>query len=756
MKKFLIIFLSTFSIITVISAYIVIKRQGVESSYWKQFDTANISFDKFGIPTISATDWISATEAQGFVLAAERLWQMDLMRRKAYGRLAELFGTAASEYDQSKQKEDWIGTAALAAEKLPPMQKKHCQAYAKGVNKFIDQFPNRWGIEYLLLRTHPEPWSCSDTISILMLMSEQLSSKAGYELKESIWRSHLSPSWQKFLFPREHPWNKPLFGQASGKPLPLPKKSEWINQGNFKIEQHASNIVEDTDVIGSNSWAWKDDNKIFLANDPHLGASVPALWYALRIKISKAKWVVGASLPGLPGITLGMNQHIAWAFTNSGEDVDDYLEETVNTKGQYLRIENGAQVWRTPIEKEVIIKIRNTKSKTITTLFSDIGPIFKDSSTGKWYSRRWLAIKGDKLKLPIIELNQASNWQEFNTAIDTMTTPSQNVLFVNRKGDIGYRLSGTEIKRTESGLLPKSAINNNWTFPSPSHRLRKFFPAQEKQKTILATANQRIWVDTTGHHFADDAREKRIMEVLNSKSNITANDIQDLHNDTHSQYHKILLSWILQNNTYNNKVSSSRLSRWKNWDGDAKSDSKTFTEILWMENHLANLLIAQIREQFLPPEQKDTRYWCLLRRAWMLRILNLDDGMHIFGFEDQEVATWLVKNLLTTPNIRPHYFTNRWQAQHPFVGRIPIIGDLFRVGEYPQYGFRNLVKVENPKYGASMRLLWDLQNPEKSTWIFPVGQSGHIGSKHYKDFQESWHFDKTFPVFSDSKNWDFL
>jgi penicillin amidase len=732
--------------------------QGIPGSFWAEFDLARVTIDADGIPTVEAPSWPRLIEAQGFVIAGERLWQMDLMRRKASGRLSEWFGEVSVKYDTIKQREGWAETAAEAALNLPSEDGEYCSAFANGVNRFIRDFRHRWGIEYFILGMTPEPWSCRDSLLIIMLMGEELTASADREAGQMAWKNHLSSTWQQFLFPREHPWNVPMFGAASGKLLEIPPESEYLTAGAipYGSNEKVPHFLAEQNDVGSNSWAWQGPSKLLLENDPHLGTSVPGLWHAMRLRISAKEWVVGAALPGVPGITLGMNQSLAWAFTNTGEDVDDYLAETLSEDGNsYLNFDLGKESWLPVRKKSFEIKIRGQEPRKIEALFTHRGPLSRVKSLNSgWYSRRWLVLDSKSIGLPVVSLNRSRNWLELNLAIDRLTVPSQNILVADRSGNVGYRLSGRGIRRSVSGLIPETARDGDWLgFDSQDRRLRKVFPKPAAENRVISTANQRIWIDTFGHHFSDDGRQEKIQQQLSEKSEVNSQDIGELQADTSSRFHKVLLDWILRHTKPIGVKQEEVARRWRAWNGQAQADPQTFTEAVRSEFDLTDTLLGKVKAMFLPQNQDNPAFWCTLRRAWMLRTLGIDGGMKIFGLSDTEVAAWLLSRASEAEASSAYYYANRWQSQHPFVGRVPVLGAFFRIAEYPQFGFDKVVRVERPRFGSSMRLIWDLSTPTESTWNFPVGQSGHVSSSHFADMQDDWHHFRPKRALSPGVDW---
>jgi penicillin amidase len=734
-----------------------VNRQGLDADDLEDLEGVVVEVDDHGIPTITAGDWLALVEAQGHVVASQRLFQMDLMRRAAAGRLAELFGAAAVEHDRRRHLEDWQGAARRGAELLPEGERELCDRYAAGVNRFIEDNSGRWSLEYVLLRTDPEPWSCADTILVALNMAEQLSTGAGREALESVWRGAMDEEWADFLFPKDHPWNEPLFGE-NPKRLALPTSPLPKTAIGDVLAVARPVAAADSPAAGSNSWAWRGPSGSYLANDPHLAANVPHLWYVLRLRISPDEWVVGICIPGLPGVVIGINPHIAWAFTNVGEDVDDYVEETLSSDGsKYLaRIEDGREVWQPVEERQSAIKVRGGSDVAVVGRHTHRGPLSSREHLGDAeYSRQWLPLRQDSdlARLWTVQLNRARSWEEANAALDAFRFPAQNALIMERGGGLGYRATGSGIQRQTSGRLPRPAAQGEWLgLEPPSERQRKWIPAGDDVAS-LATANQRIWVDEYGHDFAGDRRAARIRELLASSSELTHADMESFQLDTKSRYHGIILRWVADHGTPDGDRQEEMVARWRAWDDVAFANGETFSEALAVEKALRELLLLQVRKHLLPAKLQEIPYRALRKDAWILATLEADAGLERFGLDAQEVANHLIGVGQSAP---PRYIAeNRWRAQHPFVGRVPLIGRSFRVTEYAQWGHSSLVRVEGPHFGASARLVWVLSDPAQSTWITPVGQSGHVGSEHYDDLQALFYGDERLKVFDTGHDWGF-
>lgn len=752
-----------------VGLYWLVRNQGASPDALEAYEGAKVRIDDFGIPTIDADSWPAVVEAQGYVTASQRFFHMDMIRRFSAGRVAELYGAKAVPLDEGRRLEDWPGVVAEAEKRLEPKERELLEAYARGVNRFLQDYDGRVSLEYLLLGVDPEPWKVEDTLFITILMSEQLATAAPGEALRQRWSEGLGDAWFDFLFPVDHPWNKPLFGtpDRSGPampatPLPAAPLEETELARLDSTERPRLAGLYDEDVAGwgaSNSWAWCGGKDCYLANDPHLAASVPHLWFLNRLRVDKDEWAVGVSIPGAPGVVLGMNAYLAWAFTNVGEDVDDYLREELSDDGkQYVeRIDDGEKIWAPVIEKKHVIRVKDGAPVEVTSRHTSRGPIAKRDYLGDGvYARRWLPLQPG-LAVPSFDTNRAKSWDEMMAALDGMRVPAQNVLVVDRLGNMGYRASGTGIVRSKSGRFPRSALDGDWQGYEPaSARPRMQIYVKEagpEEPRFIATANERIWVDPHGQKWTEDLRKDRIRTVLASKKRFKREEMEALQMDTNSRYHKILLDWLVAHAKPDSDEAEQMLARWTKWGGDAKADVETFTEAIEAERLMLQVCLGRVRKALLGGTSPDALpYRARLDSAWMLTAM--EQGFDVFGFTDADLATQVVATIAEA-DYEPYPKMNRWKAQHAFVGRVPVVGDWFAIEEREQVGWSSVPRVERPKFGASTRMVWDLMNPQASTWITPVGQSGHPFSPHYDDLAARYHADQRLNVFDDGTEWFF-
>lgn len=455
-----------------------------------------------------------------------------------------------------------------------------------------------------------------------------------------------------------------------------------------------------------------------------------------------------------------MNPHLAWAFTNVGEDVDDLLEEELSPDGTRYIAErkDGEPVFKPIVEKKMRIAIRGAPPEEVTARFTHRGPLVRRAILGdRTYSRQWLALKEGFLRFPI-QFNRATSWDELNRGLDDMRAPAQNVLVVDRRGNVGYRTSGTGVIRKTRGDRPLPALEGEWLGYAPSSARPRILLAPAETSTrprFLATANQRIWVDDLGHHWAEDLRQERIRRALSSRADFSRQDMEQLQRDTESRYHRLLLGWVAERAAAKTDVERTILERWRRWSGVAIDDADTFTDALGVDRALNAVCLGRVKSRLFPTEGRALDYPHWLRTAWIITMLETPGAARVFGLDEIELANHLLQVAVqrAEKHAPPYFELNRWAAQHPYAGRLPLLGPLFKVDTPVQHGWRNLVRVEQPVYGASVRMVWDLTRPLESTWSLPVGQSGHIGSPHFHDLQDEWFADRPYAVFDPEWEW---
>ncbi len=709
----------------VIAGWTLLRSQGLSDRDFSELNPTEIKIDSRGIQSITGETWLATIEAQGFAAAGDRMFQMDLMRRKAAGSLAELFGQDALVVDRAQILEDWREYARLAIENASPVERQTCDAYARGVNRFINGHKYTAGIEYTVLRSQPAEWTCIDSYLIAMLLSDQMSRSWSRDLDMVAWREKLPEEWFEFAFPTRHPWNKLVFGTEKDRISPALTK---LPDRTLRDEDFVINPGHDPRGLnGSNSWAYRGKHGFWLANDPHLATTVPQLWIPVKLVTRQDNWwVTGVAVPGIPGVLIGMNAEIAWSITNTAEDIDDAVFEVsgnvTETSTRIIRSKQGG-------EERVVVR------KTPR------GPIVKELPDGRLVARQWQVLKPGSLRLPVFELNHARDWGSFNAALDGFKFVTLSFTMLDKNANIGLRISGCEPGRQNNGAWAESWQQSGWTDVCVTDsRPRLYKPNDGKTETdFLATANERLWDDGKINNWADDDRARRIRELLTDKADLTIDDMRMIQLDTTSLFHRDLLRWVLANAS-EETLSGLPRDDWQKWNGDVTACDTCMSAVDDMLLAFDQIILRTLNMAFanegspLPFIRRE------MKRARVVASIESPGILPALGLDKNALANGLAKMATRAPDhpVKPWSERNRWNSQHPFVGRIPVIDRLFSIAPWPQYGAAATIRAERPTHGPSMRIIFRPGHPEESLWSFPVGTSGHIFSGRFQNWSNLW------------------
>lgn len=466
--------------------------------------------DNHGVPTIEAADLQDLFFAQGYVTAQDRLWQMDAMRRSAAGELSEILGASQLMHDREQRILGLRASAHHSIELTSPRDGMYLEAYSRGVNAYIQSHQDRLPIEFRILRYRPKPWTVEDCFLMGANMVESLNH---YTYKQELLRekvlANLGSALTADIFinsafhdrlptkgpvrldqPDEDNSDDTNMTKLSGEARFPASSPQLAGFHNFSLS-HA----------GSNNWVVSGmhtvSGKPLLSNDMHLEHQMPNLWYEVHLRSGHFD-VVGVSLPGLPFVIAGHNQRIGWGFTNVGPNVEDLYIETFNDRGQYLT----AQGWRDPEHRSEVIHVKGKPDEFIDVVMTRHGPIIKDLIPGE---KRELALRWtlyDGLHDPFFDLDSAENWAQFLDALSTWEAPSQNVVYADVDGHIGYHATGhIPVRVSGDGSLPENGSDDahEWVGYIPFDKLPNIF---DPPWGVLGTANGRITPNDYPHSIS--------------------------------------------------------------------------------------------------------------------------------------------------------------------------------------------------------------------------------------------------------------
>jgi penicillin amidase len=734
----------------------------------------SVTRDLHGVPTIEASSLQDLFFAQGYVTAQDRLWQMDVMRRFAAGELAEILGDDLVKHDREQRILGLSAAARKSIKMFSVAERSRFEAYARGVNAYIESHRDRLPLEFRILNYSPQLWTVVDSCLIAAQMvkdlnhgpyrhaltREKISARLGRELTEDLYVN-------SSVHDRPPTASRPSFiekgdGVGTSKVADSPNWTEAAPLHGFPSV--ASVDIDQSPAIGSNNWvvsgAHTVSGKPLLSNDMHLGHQMPNLWYQAHLHCADFE-AAGVTLPGVPYVIVGHNRRIAWGFTNVGPTVEDVYVETFNQNGQYLTAEG----WRDPEHRHEVIHRKGKPDLMVDFVLTRHGPIISELVPGetRQLALRWTLYEGTRN--PFFELNSAQNWDEFRRALSKLDAPGQNVVYADVDGNIGYQTTGKiPIRASGDGSLPASGSDNSheWNGYIPFEKLPSVFnPAAG----IIATANSRITPDrypfSISNGWEAPWRSARIYGVLESGKKFSPADMLALQTDIYSEWeHFSAESFVFS--VDHAKNPSSRVRRaadiMRHWDGRMSADSASPTIAARARTELSRLLLEpKLGSAPKDPEHLDTSlswesYSWPMQSVWLENVIR------------QRPARWL-------PDKYPNYDelltaalgaavgdrdkgedlrSWKWskfhpvEIQHPILGRIPLLKYWSGPGIQKQSGSGFTVKAVTRDHGPSERMTVDLSNFDQSTLNLVTGQAGNFLSPFYMDQWNAWYQGYTF------------
>ncbi len=523
-----------------------------------------VTRDGYGVPHIAANDAHDVYFAQGYVTAQDRLWQMEFNRRVAAGRLSEILGPSVIEDDKVLRTLGLARSAAADVARLRPDLHQELDAYTQGVNAFLTGHQNALPLEFRLLGFTPQPWRDEDSIAYGKVVALSLDDTWYIKLARFAVLAKVDAKTADALFPA-YPADNPTLTDATGlAQVPMgtepPAKSAVTSasallagltpvqrmalghlpapDGTLLAHLHAL-LGPNNGPKGSNDWVVAGSHTTtgmpLLANDPHLGINYPAIWYEVALSGGGLN-EIGYSFPGVPGIIIGHNDHIAWGVTNGMvDDTDLYIEQLSADKTTYLF--NGQQQ---PTEtRDETIHVSGEKDVHLTVRVTNHGPIMNDALTSLKgvttpIALQWTALQPGYSFAGFFELGGATNWDEFQTAVRDIDI-SQNFVYADTAGHIGYHLSGwLPVRPATNALIPVDGTTaaNDWTgrvdFAAMPHL---FDPASG----VILTANNQLTATNYPHYITDyydvGFRAKRIEQLLTAQPKLSPDDFARIQSD---------------------------------------------------------------------------------------------------------------------------------------------------------------------------------------------------------------------------------
>jgi penicillin amidase len=755
--------------------------------------------DAHAIPHIFASTRLDALYGLGYAHAQDRLWQMEFQRRISHGRLSEIFGAVTIPEDRFLRTVGFGRAARSAWNRLSKDAQTDINAYVSGVNAFIDAHKgSRLPPEFSLLRFEPEPWSGVDVIGWGKMMAWDLSANYDLELLRHDIAAKVGLDRLRELMP-PYPDNGPTIvretqpgsapagahGHDASELTPRPNSSVqtspsprgWLQSvaGSLSTPIGRSLLGGLSEGTGSNNWVVDGtltaSGKPLLANDPHLAPHIPSLWYLAHLKAGDFD-VSGATLPGAPAVIIGRNRSIAWGVTNVAADVQDLYRERLDREGRSAEFRGAWEPLRIVTET---IRVSGEEPILVNVRTSRHGPLVSDAINAnneaitdglkppplEPLAFRWTALdEDDSTVQAFLNLNAARNWTEFTASLEHFVVPSQNFVYADVDGHIGYYAPGRiPVRASGDGAMPVAGWTGDaeWTSWVPFEQLPH---AYDPPDHFIVTANHKPAPQSYPFHIAleypEPYRALRITELLKQGGKLTPDYFRRIQADTLSAHARELLPLLLrhaQTQDASEREAIELLKAW-NFDLDANSTAAAIFEGWFLHlapalagDELGALVTDGYKERFSMVTRFIASTLSAPNSAWCDNITTderescgqivtgaLHDGVEALKHQlGSNIASW------------------RWDAAHtavfphqgldsvPVLGwllnrRVPNGGDFATVNAAPVNPDRLFEQNEVPGY----RQILDLSSSNDNRFLDATGQSGHFLSKYYDDALEDW------------------
>lgn len=705
----------------------------------------------------------------GYAHAQDRLWQMELQRRFAQGRLSELLGEALFSTDRFFRTLGAYRAAQADWTTLDGESRVVVEAYIAGVNAFIARTPRyRLPPEFTLLQTTLEPWSGPDVLVTIKMLSFDVDGNFGQELLRAALIGRVGAERARALMPLDSQAARVSAAQLEVSPQSLGALADQIG-----LARGVAGL--DPGGIGSNSWvvgsASSETQAPVLANDPHLGFGLPSLWYMAHLSAGDLQ-VIGATVPGLPLVLIGRNQQIAWGLTSLSPDVQDLYRERLDPAGQMAEFQGRWEPLRVITET---ISVRGQNPTQLTIRATRHGPLISDAINAdaaalpleqrptplEPLALRWTAtLPNDTTVAAFLGVNRARDWATFTAALRQFVAPAQNVIYADVQGNIGYYAAGSiPVRAGADQSLPLEGWSgqDEWRGWVPFEELpQSFNPAAQ----YLVTANNRPVPDDYPHLLASDweppYRAERITTLLTGKPRLSLADHMQIQGDTVSPKARALLPLLLPLVQPQSDQERAALELLQNWNASMQGEQAAAA---LFQSWYLRLLPALVDDELGPDLGSNYRSSFSATQTFLPQTLGTpsspwcDDTTTAEAESCAGIAMQTFRAALAELGARHGNDPAGWRwddlhvavfAHQPF-DEVALLRPIFS-RSLPGAGDESSVNVAplsgngsfEQRAGAGLRLIFDLADPDGGYFIVAGGQSGHVLSPHYDDYLNDW------------------
>lgn len=736
-----------------------------------------IETDARGVPTIRATTIEDALFGLGWVHARDRLWQLEFQRRVGSGRLAEALGGKLLSTDRFLRTVGFRRSAEESLKALSPEARARLAAYRSGINAWLASSSVR-PVEARILRISIAPFDDADCAVWLKMMAWDLSGNATAEIRRARLTAAIGAERTAELYATA-PDTPTILRDGEWVPPPAPSAAPGPAAGRDGVVSFAAGAWPGLaaafasldrqgfggESVGSNSWVVSGARSLsgrpILANDPHLGLRAPGVFYIARL-VTPGLSVVGATLPGVPGVVIGKNDRIAWALTALEPDVEDLFVERTDPaeasryvwKGRSIPFATRTETIRVRGGTDVKIEIRSTVH----------GPVVTDvlsgaERLGSAVALRWTGLDPlDRSLESVLALDTARDWAGFLDAASLLRCPSMNLLYADADGHIGYTATGAiPLRPRADGLLPVSGEGaDDWTGTVPFSSLPRTL---DPPRGYIVTANHRVVSDSYPFSFTRDPvepyRARRIEDRLTAVARLSTDAMRSIQQDRVSYQANDVVPLLLDT-APSDDASRDALARLRGWNREFAPESVPATiyaawyaELSTMpEDEIGEPAAAGVRSRFLLRALAGDSAWC--------------DDVRTPRREtcaDFKTATLARALALLRSRLGPEVESWRWERlhrarfPHAVFDLVPLLSRLFSL-ETGQGGDGSTVNVGAYRRdgsfrmtdGPSYRQIIDLGDPAASRFVGTTGQSGNPFESGYRDFLPLWRDGKDFEI----------
>jgi penicillin G amidase len=726
---------------------------------------ATVYLDDRLVPHVFAASDVDAYFIQGYLHAKFRLWQMEFQVYAAAGRISELIGSRALNYDREKRRLGMVYAAEKTVEEIEknPISKAETDSYTEGVNAYIDNLrESELPVEYKLLNYKPERWSNLKTALFMQYMTLELAGGEN-DFEYSNAKSIFSREDFDKMYPIAQDSVDPVVPRETLYPQPgvLVKPPAGADSAYFDAHDSARETAAKPDKDnGSNNWAVSGrktrSGAPILCNDPHLSLSLPSIWFEMQLSTPTLN-AYGTSFPGAPGIIIGFNDSCAFGFTNAARDVRDYYE--IKFKDETMKEYWYNNQWRLTDFRYERIGIKNQPDWVDTVAYTVFGPVMFDKkftgggrTNGGYYAMRWKGLEGSNSIMTFNKLDHAKNYDDYFDAIKWLRTPGQNCIFAAKNGDIAIWDQGefpAKWKRQGDFVMPGSDSSYQWQAMIPQlenpHQIRP-------ERGFVSSANQ-LPADP-GHYpyylggNFPPYRGLLINRYLVQMNDITVDQMMKMQTDNYNIFAEMARPVLLKNIDLLglSEEEKNYFDVLQNWNlvNDPEEKGPTIFNLTW--DSLTKVVwddeLGQTKLRLVYPTAS-TLLEGILRDSTFKFLDNINTPEKETLSDDVTAAFKKAVKACEVAEAEGRLTWAKFKATR--INHL-LMQDPFSRMDLPIGGGLNCINAAKEDHGPSWRMVVQLSAKTVAYGIYPGGQSGNPGSIYYDSFVDNWVLGKYYPL----------